>query len=267
MYVKGKGYVALNDLLFTYANYWSHDTTWGMEFAPMEMESIHIPTGLNLYMDIDKTPELNLLIIEGQLIIAPHPTDKTHQRTFDAHYMLVSGGSVEVGTEKHPYTSRVTMTMYGKIADPYLPLFGNKCIGLQNGILDMRGVTRDPVWTVLEKTANINDTTITINRKVDWAVGEEIAIASTGYDGRDTDKRTIKKVDNTNPDKPILTLDKPLEFRHFAETETYGDRKIDMRAEVGLLTRNVKFQGDSVHTEPNQYGAIIFMHSMGDESL
>lgn len=44
----------------------------------MAMESIHIPTGLNLYMDIDKTPELNLLIIEGQLIIAPHPTDKTH---------------------------------------------------------------------------------------------------------------------------------------------------------------------------------------------
>lgn len=78
IHVKGKGYVALNNQLFTYVNYWSHDTTWGMEFAPMAMESIHIPTGLNLYMDIDKTPELNLLIIEGQLIIAPHPTDKTH---------------------------------------------------------------------------------------------------------------------------------------------------------------------------------------------
>jgi len=165
--------------------------------------------------------------------------------------MLVSRGSFEIGTEKYPYTSKITMTMYGKLEDPYLPLYGNKCIGLQNGILDIHGPVRDPVWTVLETTAEINATTVVINRKVDWQVGEEVAIASTGYDGRDTDKRTITKVDNTNPDKPVLTLDKPLEFRHFAATETYGDRKIDMRAEIGLLSRNVKYQGDTAYTEPN----------------
>jgi len=64
-----------------------------------------------------------------------------------------------------------------------------------------------------------------------------------------------------------LTLDKKLDFEHFAAVETYGDRFIDMRAEVGLLTRNVKFQGAAHDTEADQYGAIIFMHSMGDESL
>jgi hypothetical protein len=39
-----------------------------------------------------------------------------------------------------------------------------------------------------------------------------------------------------------------------------------MRAEVGVLTRNVKFRGadDSLETE---YGATIFMHSPGDDSL
>jgi len=58
----------------------------------MEGESIHIPTGLNLYMDIDATPQLNLLIVEGELIIAPNDTDATHQRYFDAHYILVSNG-------------------------------------------------------------------------------------------------------------------------------------------------------------------------------
>lgn len=58
----------------------------------MEGESIHIPTGLNLYMDIDSTPQLNLLIVEGELILAPNETDSTHHRTFDAHYILVSGG-------------------------------------------------------------------------------------------------------------------------------------------------------------------------------
>jgi hypothetical protein len=32
------------------------DSTWGGEFAPMEGESIYVPTGLNLLVDIDSTP-------------------------------------------------------------------------------------------------------------------------------------------------------------------------------------------------------------------
>jgi len=58
----------------------------------MEGESIHIPTGLNLYMDIDKTPKMNLIIVEGELIIGPNESDPNHQRYFDAHYILVSNG-------------------------------------------------------------------------------------------------------------------------------------------------------------------------------
>ena len=40
-----------------------------------------------------------------------------------------------------------------------------------------------------------------------------------------------------------------------------------MRAEVGLLTRNVVYRGDPDTSKENQYGAIIFMHSLGDDSL
>jgi hypothetical protein len=40
-----------------------------------------------------------------------------------------------------------------------------------------------------------------------------------------------------------------------------------MRAEIGLLTRNVKFRGDPVNSPANEYGATIFLHSMGDDSL
>ena len=44
----------------------------------MEMESIYVPTGLNLFVDVDETPMLNTLIVEGSLIFAPHPTDPTY---------------------------------------------------------------------------------------------------------------------------------------------------------------------------------------------
>ena len=40
-----------------------------------------------------------------------------------------------------------------------------------------------------------------------------------------------------------------------------------MRAEVGLLTRNIVFRGDPETTTMNQYGATIMLHSPGDESV
>lgn len=40
-----------------------------------------------------------------------------------------------------------------------------------------------------------------------------------------------------------------------------------MRAEVGLITRNVIYRGDPDTSSKNQYGAHIMMHSSGDESL
>jgi len=65
----------------------------------------------------------------------------------------------------------------------------------------------------------------------------------------------------------VITLDEALEYKHFAMIQWYGNDYIDMRAEVGLLTRNVKYRGDPENSFPNQYGATIFLHSEGDDSL
>lgn len=96
--------MATKGLLFRYVSAWSSDTTWGGEFAPMYGESIYIPTGLNLLVDVDKTDELNLIMVEGTLIFAPDAV-ATHKRTFDARYIFLNGGEMEVGTEEFPYTS------------------------------------------------------------------------------------------------------------------------------------------------------------------
>lgn len=50
-------------------------------------------------------------------------------------------------------------------------------------------------------------------------------------------------------------------------TQAYGNTTIDMRAEVALLSRNVVFRGDPASSSLNQYGATIFLHSVGDNSL
>lgn len=69
-------------------------------------------------------------------------------------------------------------------------------------------------------------------------------IAATSYNHEEAEERTIISVDRSNPNKPIVTLDRPLDFKHFAGFEKYKNQTFEMRAEVGLLSRNVVFRGD-----------------------
>ena len=140
-------------LLFRYVSLWSDETTWGFENLPIEGDMIYVPAGLHLLVDVDSTPKLSAVLVEGSMIFPPHPTNPDHQRTFDAHYIMIRDGYMEVGTEEFPYTSKLTITMHSNKYSPEIPIYGNKVIGVRNGVLDMHGVKREPTWTELDVTA------------------------------------------------------------------------------------------------------------------
>lgn len=91
IYINGVGLVANGDNTFYYVYLWSDENTWGGEFVPAEGDSVHIPSGMNVLFDMDSTPVLNIIIVEGALIFAPD-ADPDHERSFDCHYFLVSHG-------------------------------------------------------------------------------------------------------------------------------------------------------------------------------
>ena len=101
--------------------------------------------------------------------------------------------------------------------------------------------------------------------QVNWNPTERIVIASTSYDMDEVEIRTITAVDRTNPDKPILTLDSPLLYRHFASIESCLSNPVILRGEVGLLTRNIVIQGDS-NSVYDENGGVITVYSDGDDS-
>jgi hypothetical protein len=127
----------------------------------MYMESVYVPAGLNLLVDVDRTPLLNAVVVEGSIIFAPDE-DENYERFFDAMYIFVNGGSMEVGTTEFPYTSKLTITMHGDVSDPYLPIFGNKVLAVRYGVLDMHGVERQPTWTLLDSTVEAGGTQVTL---------------------------------------------------------------------------------------------------------
>lgn len=171
---------------------------------------------------------------------------------------------MEVGTEEFPYTSKITITMHGSISDPYIPIYGNKVIGCRFCTLDMHGIERSVVWTYLESTVERGGSVMTLAEAVDWQVGEQIGVAPTGFNSREGEHRFITAVSS---DGRTITVDRPFDYKHFAMIQEYGDQTIDTRAEIGLLSRNVRFRGDPETSGPNEYGATIFLHSEGDDSL
>lgn len=100
--------------------------------------------------------------------------------------------------------------MHGSRQTPEMPIYGNKCIAVRHGTLDLHGVPRNPTWTELETTVLPGASKITLNTAVDWRAGEVIVIAPTGYYSNETEERTIVSVDNSQINKPVVTLSEPL---------------------------------------------------------
>jgi hypothetical protein len=69
---------------------------------------------------------------------------------------------MEVGTEVNPYTSKITITMHGDVSTPAIPVYGNKNIAVRRGELHLVGKERKVTWTLLDKTADANTSTITL---------------------------------------------------------------------------------------------------------
>jgi hypothetical protein len=269
------GYSSMQGNTYKYATYWTDNDIWGQELAPTDGDSVIIPKEQTLVFDGIASPILKAVIVQGALIFAPD-ADPTHQRTFDAEYIFVDkGGVLEIGTEEERYTSKLTITMHGVREDPQIPIYGNKGIFVRFGTLDIHGAERDYSWTELGSTMEVNTTQMTLHTQVDWQVDEEIVIAPTDFESTHVEKFTITAVDNTGT-TTVLTVDRPCKYKHYAGVEEFNatndigntlNKTLEMRAEVGLLSRSVTFKGADDDSVSNQYGAHIMLHSPGDNSV
>ena len=121
---------------------------------------------------------------------------------------------------------------------------GAKVLALRNGILDMHGQPTVQTWTQLALTANNGSSTIQLMQPVDWAINSEIVVCTTG--NRLSQKETeVRRLLNISSDNMTLTLDRPLKYTHLGLSQPINITTIDVRAEVGLLTHNVIFEGSS----------------------
>ena len=147
--------------------------------------------------------------------------------------------------------------MYGHHRSIHLPIYGAKVFAVRSGTIDIHGAPITPTWTFLETAAVAGDTAITIQTPdglIGWNIGDRIAIAPTGgqHSIVESEDITIASITDNNDGTHTLGLDDALAFDHTAVESTWSGYDSDgndapvtlnQRAEVGLLSRNVRFLG------------------------
>ena len=106
---------------------------------------------------------------------------------------------------------------------------------MMGGTLNLHG-NRTNSWTKLSRTADAGSNSIEVLNAAGWRVGDMIVLASTDFDPRQAERRTIAAIRGNT-----ITLDKKLDQMHFGKI-TFD---VDERGEVGMLSRNILIQASS----------------------
>ena len=207
--------------------------------------------------DIEKANAVNYdrVEIEGRLTFE---NDTAKEYELKANMIIAYPGELFIGNETHHYGAKAQLTLLGTpnmegYAYNNDAIAGNKILFVA-GKLVVHGSDKfasiaspNPIYTHLKAPAAKGQNKISVVSTTGWAVDDEIVIAPTSYDYKQTEKRKITAINTSTGE---VTLDSNLEHPHYgaaaAESYTVGTETLnyDLRAEVGHLTRNVKIQGD-----------------------
>jgi cell migration-inducing and hyaluronan-binding protein len=221
------------------ATRWSDRATWPGRKVPRAGDKVTIPRGKAVILDVSP-PALGGVTIEGKLSFA---NDADIELTTE---WIMLHGELEIGTETAPHTHKATITLTDNVRDESMMGMGDRGIMISGGTLNLHG-DRTNAWTKLAKTASVGSSSIEVLDASGWRVGDEIVLASTDFDPRQAERRTIAAIDGNT-----ITLDRKLDYMHFGEI-TFG---VDERGEVGLLTRNIRIQA-SADAEQSYFGGHV----------
>src|SRR5687768_12965744 len=224
---------------------WSDPNTWPNRKVPVAGDKVIIARDKEVILDVSP-PALGGLSIDGKLTFA---NDADLELTTE---WIMLHGELAIGSEASPHTRDATITLTNNVKDEdVMAGMGDRGIMISGGTLNLHG-DRTNTWTKLTSTAKAGSTSIEVLNAAGWRVGDEIVLASTDFDPRQAEQRTIAAIRGNK-----ITLDTKLDYMHFGKI-TFD---VDQRGEVGLLTRNVKIQASADAAESYLGGHIMAMPS------
>lgn len=266
---------------------WSQASTWSGGNVPTVNASVVLPADKQIQVDVDVPHLSNVTVPTGTTLCFPD-----RATTFSATQIVVNG-KLQAGTATKRLTSNVTFKLEGGDASGsfiptgfasttianYNSTNGGLCSSLggcinigqgnigtnfmtafNGGQIEIYGRETGRTWTDLANTSNAGSNTLQLRDAVSWQAGDSIVIASSAFDWRQQERKTVQTVSG---DGKTITLTTPLAYRHsgIQTCETLGleTRCVHERAEVGLLSHNIKITGSSDATTTQYSGHVIVL--------
>ncbi len=198
---------------------WSDPATWGGTL-PRAGDTVVVGAGRRVVLDVDP-PRLAKLVVDGALVVEDRDV-RLAAGAIDVH------GVLSVGAPNAPFAHGADIALGGTAPDDGLFSASG------GGRIELYGTPR-VAWTHLARTAPAGTRDLTLASDVNWEPGDRLALAPSGFDAAQAEEVVVEAARGTN-----LRLREPLRFAHWG-AETDG---VDERAEIGLLSHNVRIHGD-----------------------
>ena len=217
-----------------------------MSCFPSSGDFVVIGEGQTMLLDMD-TPKLKFLLIKGGTFIFDNKDIQLHAE----HILILENGTFLVGSKEERFQHQAYITLHGHVRSKELPVYGAKSFSLRTGYLGLFGRHIMNTWTRIDDTLEPGATEMgVLNSVADWRIGSEIVIATTSKSLRENE---VLNITGISPDGMRIYFTPPLKYKHISIVQNIEGHKIETRAEVGLLTRNVKIQG----SRHDQWDGII----------
>ena len=231
---------------------WSDPLTWGNLGVPGDGDTVVMNQAILLDTE---TARLKTLIMRdgGSLIFSP---DVELAKLTVGVVKILENGSFLIGGPECRFQGRAEVVLVGE--DGTDTSFGHYVKGIyveEGGTLDIHGNEKLP-WTRLTASLLPQSGLFNIHlaeEPVGWKMGDKVVIASTDYN---MEQAEIVEVVDCPPCHHHLsctcTVSGEVKFMHYGQIF----KGLDMRAEVGLLTRNVLISGETADEE-DRFGGHI----------
>src|SRR5689334_8582164 len=176
------------------ATKWSDPSTWPNHKVPAAGDKVAIAKDKHVILDVN-TPALGGVTIDGTLSFAENADVELTTEWIMLH------GELAIGTEAKPHTRKATITFTDNVKgeDIGVPAASvaservDRGIMIMGGTLNLHGDEKH-TWTKLANTATAGSTSIQVLDASGWRAGDEVVLASTDFDPRQAERRTIAAI-------------------------------------------------------------------------
>ncbi len=259
---------------------WSDPGVWSLRRVPRTGDEVSIGRGTTVTYDVSSDAVIGSVEIEGTLRVS---REHSTRLKLSGNLMVHQGGTLDMGTAASPIPRNIRHELVFVLPRDVRfkggPEFAEGDTGLwvmHGGRWESHGAPLVRTWSKLAQDAQAGATSVVVENNVaDWYVGGTVVVTSSTMprayrvvDGKeknaDSDElwqeevRTIKALEAISGGKTRISLDAPLRYFHSGTAP--------MRAEVGLLTRNVlvttELQGVSASELASDWSKRRFAHTM-----